>query len=136
MAIERTFDVVVIGTGIVGLSTAYHLQRLGVHRLALAGPGPQASASSQAAGFISGGQPDNFTRVSQAHTLERAAALWRFGEDWMWEPGTSPPVQLVDRETGRAVRPVVVDENTGQRLDLRHVRMAARKRSEARPADS
>jgi len=80
MAIERTFDVVVIGTGIVGLSTAYHLQRLGVHRLALAGPGPQASASSQAAGFISGGQPDNFTRVSQAHTLERAAALWRFGD--------------------------------------------------------
>ena len=64
------------------------------------------------------------------------AALWRFGEDWMWEPGTSPPVQLVDRETGRGVRPVVVDENTGQRLDLRHVRMAARKRSEARPADS
>ncbi len=30
------------------------------------------------------------------------AALWRFGEDWMWEPGTEPPVQLVDRETERA----------------------------------
>ena len=80
MAIERTFDVIVIGTGIAGLSTAYHLQRLGVHRLALAGPGPQASATSQAAGFISGGQLDNFTRVSQAHTPERAAALWHYGD--------------------------------------------------------
>ena len=64
------------------------------------------------------------------------AALWRFGEDWMWEPGKSPPVELVDRETGRAIRPVVVDENTGQRLDLRRVRMAARNRAEAMPADS
>jgi DNA-binding HxlR family transcriptional regulator len=64
------------------------------------------------------------------------AALWRFGEDWMWEPGKSPPVQLVDRETGREIRPVVVDENTGQRLDLHRVRMAARKRAAATAADS
>lgn len=56
------------------------------------------------------------------------AALWRFGEDWMWEPGATPPVQLVDRETGAAVRPVVVDEHTGKRLDLRSVRMSGRKR--------
>ena len=64
------------------------------------------------------------------------AALWRFGEDWMWEPGKSPPVQLVDRETGREIRPVVVDENTGQRLDLHRVRMAARKSAAATPAGS
>jgi DNA-binding HxlR family transcriptional regulator len=64
------------------------------------------------------------------------AALWRFGEDWMWEPGTSPSVQLVDRETGRELRPVVVDENTGERLELRRVRMAARKRVEVTTADS
>lgn len=64
------------------------------------------------------------------------AALWRFGEDWMWEPGESPPVQLVDRETGRAVRPVVVDEHTGERLDLRRVRMALKKRPEVTTAES
>jgi len=64
------------------------------------------------------------------------AALWRFGEDWMWEPGKSPPVQLVDRETGWEIRPVVVDENTGQRLDLHRVRMAARKSAAATPAGS
>lgn len=63
------------------------------------------------------------------------AALWRFGEDWLWESGTEPPVQLVDRETDRAVLPVVVDGHTGQCLDLRRVRIAARKRSEATKAD-
>ena len=64
------------------------------------------------------------------------AALWRFGEDWMWEQGQSPAVQLVDRETGRAIRPLVVDENTGQRLDLGRVRMIARRRAGTTPADS
>jgi len=59
------------------------------------------------------------------------AALWRFGEDWMWEPGEAPPVQLVDRETGAVVRPVVVDEGSGRRLDLRSVRIKARERTPA-----
>jgi DNA-binding HxlR family transcriptional regulator len=64
------------------------------------------------------------------------AALWRFGEDWMWEAGQSPDVQLVDRETGRRIRPMVVDENTGQRVDLGRVRIIARRRAEAKSADS
>ncbi len=59
------------------------------------------------------------------------AALWRFGEDWMWEPGDLPPVQLVDRETGAVVRPVVVDEHSGRRVDLRSVRIAVRTRDGA-----
>ena len=53
------------------------------------------------------------------------AALWRFGEDWLWDPGKTPPVELVDRETGRRVRPVVVDEATGRRLTLDRVRVRA-----------
>ena len=34
-----------------------------------------------------------------------------------------PPVALIDRETGREVRPMVVDENTGNRLAGRHLRV-------------
>ncbi len=49
------------------------------------------------------------------------AAMWRWGEDWLWPEGT-PPVRLADRETGRPVRPVVVDEATGQRIDARRLR--------------
>ena len=77
MRIERSFDVVVIGTGISGLATAYHLQRLGIQRLAIAGPNLEASATSRSAGLISGGQVDNFTRIAQAHTAERATAMAR-----------------------------------------------------------
>ena len=51
------------------------------------------------------------------------AALWRWGEDWLWEPGTSPPLELRDRETNARLRPVVVDETTGRRLDLARVRV-------------
>ena len=35
---------------------------------------------------------------------------------------------LVDHETGREVRPVVVDEHTGKRLDVRRLRVARAKR--------
>jgi DNA-binding HxlR family transcriptional regulator len=45
------------------------------------------------------------------------AALWRFGEDWMFRGGAAP-VTLVDRRSGRPVRPIVVDEATRAPLDL------------------
>ena len=51
------------------------------------------------------------------------AALWRFGEDWLWEPGKRPPVELVDRETGEPVRAAVVDERTGRPLSLDRIRI-------------
>ena len=38
--------------------------------------------------------------------------------------GKRPPVILVDRETGAEIRPVVVDEATGKRLDVRRLRVA------------
>jgi DNA-binding HxlR family transcriptional regulator len=51
------------------------------------------------------------------------AAMWRWGSDWMWgEAG--PPVILVDNETGREVRPLVVDENSGNRLAGRRLHVA------------
>ena len=44
------------------------------------------------------------------------AAMVRFGDDWIFEEGQEPIV-LRDRETGRALRPVIVDENTGEPID-------------------
>ena len=55
------------------------------------------------------------------------AAMWRWGSDWLWPDGASPVI-LVDRETGDEVRPVVIDEFTGERLDVRRLRMAGRRR--------
>jgi DNA-binding HxlR family transcriptional regulator len=45
------------------------------------------------------------------------AALWRFGEDWMFRGGAAP-VALVDGRSGRPVRPLVVDEATRAPLEL------------------
>ena len=49
------------------------------------------------------------------------AAMWRWGLDWQWRDD-DPQLVLVDRETGVEVRPVVVDEVTGERLDVRRLR--------------
>jgi len=54
------------------------------------------------------------------------AAMWRWGEDWLW-PESTVPVRLTDRETGRTVRPVVVDESTGERIDARRLRPSFRR---------
>jgi DNA-binding HxlR family transcriptional regulator len=51
------------------------------------------------------------------------AAMWRWGSDWMWADDDGPPVVLKDRRTGRVVRPVVVDEATGEPLDVRTLRV-------------
>lgn len=61
------------------------------------------------------------------------AAMWRWGEDWLWPDG-EPPVALVDRETGRRIRPIVVDEATGERLELRRLRAVASRGPGAKPA--
>lgn len=47
-------------------------------------------------------------------------ALMRWGDDWLAEP-SGPPVILVDRRTGKPVKPLVVDEYTGEKLEARHV---------------
>jgi len=56
------------------------------------------------------------------------AAMWRWGEDWLWPDGDKMPVVLVDRDSGEEIRPVVVDESTGERIDVRRVRVKGRHR--------
>ena len=55
------------------------------------------------------------------------AAMWRYGEDWLFEGGSEPPIELYDKQTGEAVRPIVVDENTGDPIDVRRLRVGARR---------
>ena len=53
------------------------------------------------------------------------AAMWRWGEDWLWEDGQAP-VMLVDRDSGKEVRPLVVDEASGRPLEVRNIRIRTR----------
>jgi DNA-binding HxlR family transcriptional regulator len=55
------------------------------------------------------------------------AAMFRWGSDWLWEDD-APSLVLTDRETGAVVRPRVVDEATGEALDVRRVRVTAVRR--------
>lgn len=55
------------------------------------------------------------------------AAMWRWGSDWLWEEGSEPPLDLYDRESGRPLRPRLVDENTGEPIDVRRVRVGPRR---------
>jgi DNA-binding HxlR family transcriptional regulator len=57
--------------------------------------------------------------------FEVLAAMWRFGEDWLFRRGHAP-VLLLDRESDAEVRPVVVDEATGRRVDVRRMRVSLR----------
>ena len=50
------------------------------------------------------------------------AAMWRWGEDWLFDESGAPMV-LKDRETGRVIRPLVVDQETGEPIDVRTLRM-------------
>ncbi len=54
------------------------------------------------------------------------AAMWRWGSDWLWKDGDATPFELFDKHTGHPIRPRVVDENTGEPIDVRRVRLAGR----------
>ena len=55
------------------------------------------------------------------------AAMWRYGEDWLWAEGSEPPIELYDKQTGRVVRPIVIDEDTGDPIDVRRLRVGGRR---------
>ena len=55
------------------------------------------------------------------------AAMWRWGEDWLWEDG-APPLEMIDARTGEPVRAVVLDENTGKPIDPGQLGLRVRQR--------
>lgn len=56
------------------------------------------------------------------------AAMFRWGSDWLWQDEGGPEVELFDRESGRTVQPRVVDEPTGEAIDVRRIGLRARER--------
>src|SRR4051794_32356478 len=79
----RSFDVVVVGAGISGLSAAYWLKKedpslkvaiVERHRLGF-------GASGRNAGFITCGSVEHFNRMVGKHGLEQATEIWRYSEE-------------------------------------------------------
>jgi glycine/D-amino acid oxidase-like deaminating enzyme len=81
MTIKKEYHVVVIGSGITGLSTALHLKRLGISQIAMAQGNTLGSPSRLASGFCSGGHLDNFNRLSHLHGMKLANDLWTYGHN-------------------------------------------------------
>lgn len=61
------------------------------------------------------------------------AAMWRWGVDWAFDEAQPSPWHLYDTETGAEVHPRVVDEQTGEPLDVRRLRASTR-RQQGTPA--
>jgi len=78
-----SFDIIIIGAGVTGLSCAAHLQGQGRSVALVESHGSHEGsdrASFNSAGLIFGGQSDNFTRVSHAHGAAFARELWTYGD--------------------------------------------------------
>ena len=55
---------------------------------------------------------------------EVLVTMWRFGDDWLFDEAAR--VELVDTRSGRPIRPRVIDETTGEPLDLAATRLRRR----------
>lgn len=80
---SRSFDAIIVGAGISGLSTAYWLNKedpslkiviIEKSRLSF-------GASGRNAGFITCGSVEHFNRMITKHGLEQATEIWRFAQE-------------------------------------------------------
>ncbi len=53
------------------------------------------------------------------------AVMWTFGEEWLFDSEHPSPLGLKSK-SGSPIRPIVIDEGTGEPLDCREVRLRRR----------
>lgn len=79
---RKNFDVVIVGAGITGISTAYWLSKEDpTLKIAIIEKGRLGfGASGRNAGFVTCGSVEHFNRMINKHGLEEAVEIWRFSE--------------------------------------------------------
>jgi glycine/D-amino acid oxidase-like deaminating enzyme len=79
---KKTYDVVIVGAGITGLSAAYWLnQEDPTLKIAIVEKNRLAfGASGRNAGFITCGSVEHFNRLISKHGLKEALEIWKFAE--------------------------------------------------------
>src|SRR5258708_2420291 len=80
---KRNFDVVIVGAGLSGISTAYWLgQEDPSLKIAILEKGRLGyGASGRNAGFITCGSVEHFNRMISKHGQDEALEIWRFSEN-------------------------------------------------------
>lgn len=75
---DTSADVVIVGAGIAGIATAYHLTQAGVKPIVLEARTVAEAASGRNAGFLLAGVADNFVVATRRYGDDRAMRIWRF----------------------------------------------------------
>ncbi len=80
---KKTYDAVIVGAGISGLSTAHWLNKEDPSlKIAIIEKSRVSfGASGRNAGFITCGSVEHFNRMITKHGLEQATAIWRFAQE-------------------------------------------------------
>src|SRR5438445_3146417 len=73
-----TADVAIVGAGIAGIATAYHLARAGARPVVLEARTVADAASGRNAGFLLAGVAENFVAATRRYGEDRALRVWRF----------------------------------------------------------
>ena len=73
-------QVTIVGGGITGLSTAYHLNLLGIDQITIIDDHNDQTTSRACAGFVLGSMFDNITRLAHAYGLPFASQIYRFSQ--------------------------------------------------------
>ena len=55
------------------------------------------------------------------------AAMWQYGDEWLFDESPGALIELRDKRSGDAIRPQMVDANTGRPLDLDSTRVRLRR---------
>ena len=75
---DAAADVAIVGAGIAGIATAYHLARAGAKPIVLEARTVAEAASGRNAGFLLAGVAENFAAAATRYGEERALRVWRF----------------------------------------------------------
>jgi hypothetical protein len=77
---DKEFDIVIIGGGISGLSSAYWLQNSGMKIAIIEKNEIGSGATGRNAGFITCGSIEHFNKMVTKHGLEESLEIWKFSE--------------------------------------------------------